>query len=87
MLNSPHITQAVIVATAAGNSVKEVSDGWSKIEQVVHISSSLTAKVRQAIEKKEPSLRYWSTIRTPHNPAGEGFTCDEFKVAMSFPKN
>lgn len=52
MLKSPHITQALVVAMAAGNSVKEVSDEWSKVEQIVHMSSSLTADVRQDIEKK-----------------------------------
>lgn len=86
MLKSPHINHAVAIATVAGNSIKEISDGWSKVDQVVHMSGSLTTDVRQFIEKEEPSLRYWSTERTPHNPAEEGFTCDEYKVALSFPK-
>jgi hypothetical protein len=87
MFKSPHINHAVAIATAAGYMVKEVSSGWSKVDQVVYMSGNLTADVRQAIEKEEPSLRYWSTNRTPHNPAEEGFTCDDYKVAMSFPKS
>lgn len=87
MLKSPHISHAVAIAIAAGNSVKEISDGWSKVEQVVHMSGSLPTNIRKDIEKKEPSLRYWSTARTPHNPADEGFICDKFKVAVSFPKS
>lgn len=87
MFKSPHINRAIAIAIAAGYMVKEVSNGWSKIDQVVHMSGSLTTDVRQSIEKEEPSLRYWSTDRTPHNPAEEGFTCDEYKVAMSFAKS
>lgn len=84
---SPHIDRAVQIAIEAGNSVKEISEGWSKVRQVVHMASRLTAAVRDDIQRQAPSLRYWSAERTPHNLAEEGFVCDAFQVGLSFPKD
>lgn len=82
---SPNIERAVRIAEQAGNSVSELSEGWSKVRQVVQMAGPLTAAVRSSIESQVPSLRYWSTKRTPHNPAGEGYICEECGVGISFP--
>lgn len=84
---SPHIERAVKIAIEAGNSVKEISEGWSKVKQVVHMASRLTAAVRDEIQHQAPSLRYWSVERTPHNLAEEGFICETCWVGLSFPKD
>lgn len=87
MTKSPYIDNAVQIAIAAGNSVREISEGWSKVQQVVHMAAKLTDSVRAEIQSQVPSLRYWSTDRTPHNPAEEGFICDVHQVGISFPRN
>ena len=86
MSKSPHIDHVIDLAANDGNNVKDIIEGWSKIEQVVYMSSKLTNDIRQLIEISEPSLRYWSAKKTPHNQAEEGFICDENKVAITFPK-
>ena len=86
-IKSPNINGAVQLAIRAGNSVKEVFEGWSNVQQVVYMSNGLTVAVRDAIQCQFPSLRYWSTDRTPHNPAAEGFICDIYKVGLSFPRD
>lgn len=86
MCKSPYIVHAIDLATSKGNSVSDIMDGWSKVEQVVYMSSILTNEVRQLIETSEPSLRYWNAEKTPHNRAEEGFICDKYRVAIAFPK-
>lgn len=82
---SPAIEHAVQVAVGHGNAVTEVSEGWTKVKQVVHMRFPLNSTVRSLIAT-DPRLRYWSTVPTPHNKAEEGFTSDEDKVAISFPQ-
>ncbi len=85
MTKSPYINHAINLSLLEGNSVQEVYDGWSTLEQVVFfkkMSPELSVKIRLEL----PSLRYFSTDRTPHNKADEGFICDEYKVAVSYPK-
>ena len=87
MYRSSHIERAIDIALAAGNCVKEVSEGWSNTDLVIYMTNRLTPEVRHSIETKEPSLKYWSVNGTPHNLPEEGFICDEFKVAVSFPRS
>lgn len=86
MSNSQCIDHAIALAIDSGNSVKDIVEGWSKIDQVIYMSGPLTNDVRLHIESAEPSLRYWSSEKTPHNKAEEGFICDEYKVAITFPR-
>lgn len=86
MIKSPYIKHAVVLALAAGYKVDNISAGWSKMNQVVEISGKLTPELRQSIESQIPSLRYWFTKGTPHNAPQEGYTCDEYQVAMFFSK-
>jgi hypothetical protein len=86
MTKSPNIDRAMQIAIASGNAVKEISEGWSKVQQVVHMSERMPASVRDEIQRQVPTLRYWSSERTPHNPAEEGFVCDAYHVGISFPK-
>jgi hypothetical protein len=86
MIKSPHIARAVQIAIVAGNTVKEISEGWSKIQQVVHMTDRLPSVVCDEIQRQIPTLRYRSSDKTPHNPAEEGFVCDEYGVGISFPK-
>jgi hypothetical protein len=84
-IQSTSIEQAVQAAIAAGNAVVEVSEGWTKVRQVVHMRDPLSPIVRNQLVAGG-QLRYWSTDQTPHNRAEEGFTNDEDKVAISFPQ-
>lgn len=68
-----------------GNSMRDLSSGWSKARQVAYMASELTPTLKHAIQNQLPSLRYWSSEATPHNFAEEGFMCDETLVAISFP--
>lgn len=85
-IQSVSIANAVQIATEDGNAVKEISDGWTKVSQVVHMSDMMSPVVRQRIELEVPTLRYWESIATPQNPATEGFISDQDKVGLSFPK-
>lgn len=85
-IQSAFIDNAVRIAIEEGNSVKEISEGWTKVNQVVHMAKKLSPKVRQRIEREVPALRYWSSTATPQNPATEGFMSDQDKVGLSFPE-
>lgn len=84
-IKSPHIERAVRIAVGAGNPVREVTEGWTKVHQVVHMRDVLVPALRDYIQREVPSLRYWSTERTPHNAPGEGFLDDEYGVGLVFP--
>jgi hypothetical protein len=84
-IKSTVIEQAVQLAVAIGNEVVEVSEGWTKVEQVVHMKRPLVASVREAL-MGESRLRHWTIDPTPHNAAEEGFTDDATKVAITFPQ-
>ena len=84
--NSPNIDRAIQMAIGDGNSIKEVSDGWSKVKQVVHMNGKLSPFVRSEIQLQVPSLRYWVADRTPHNAAEEGYICDDHLVGLTFPR-
>ncbi|MEQ9943524.1 hypothetical protein ABRP58_15955 [Pectobacterium aroidearum] len=86
MTISPYINHAIDISLSEGNSVKEVSDGWSNMEQVIFFSKKMSQSLRLEIKNKEPKLRYFSTDRTPHSKADEGFICDEYKISISYPK-
>ncbi|MFP1787610.1 hypothetical protein ACLEDP_17425 [Lonsdalea quercina] len=86
MTKSPYIDHVIELSLAEGNSVKEISDGWSNMEQVIFLSKKMSRSLQLKIKKEEPTLRYFSTNGTPHNKADEGFICDEYKVAISYPK-
>ncbi|ENT3299180.1 hypothetical protein ACFEY4_004022 [Enterobacter asburiae] len=86
MANCLSINNAVNLAVSSGNSVQSIIKTWTKIERVVYMAKELTENVRVLIEASEPSLRYWHTERTPHNPPEEGFICDKHKIAITFPR-
>lgn len=81
---SDTIIKAVQCAITDGNEVAEISEGWAKVKQVIHMRRPLTKTVREQIAHS--GLRYWSTEPTPHNKAEEGFTDDAERVAMTFPR-
>ncbi|MDY4385616.1 hypothetical protein [Pectobacterium aroidearum] len=64
MTISPYINHAIDISLSEGNSVKEVSDGWSNMEQVIFFSKKMSQSLRLEIKNKEPKLRYFSTDRT-----------------------
>ncbi|KML67182.1 hypothetical protein [Pectobacterium peruviense] len=86
MTKSPHINNAINLSIIEGNSVKEISDGFEDLVTVVFFSKKISQQLCFEIKRQEPTLRYFSTARTPHNKADEGFICDEYKVAISYPK-
>ena len=84
MTYSPVIDRAVQLAEAEGNSVSEISTGWMKVREVVHMGAPMSDSLRSKLSEM-PELRAWSTQRTPHNRAEAGFTDDAQKVSISFP--
>lgn len=84
--NSPNIDLAVFIAIGDGNSIKEISEGWSKVKKVVHMNEKLSPLVRSEIQRQVPSLRYWTADKTPHNAAEEGYICDDHLVGLTFPR-
>lgn len=82
-LKSRQILRAVKIAVEDGNHLVEISDGWSKVQQVAHMGKELSQPTKQRIELELPSLRYWNSPRTPHNPASEGFISDDEKAGIS----
>jgi hypothetical protein len=83
-IKSKIIEAAAQAAIAHGNSIVEISEGWSKVKQVVHMREPLTDEVRGAISPIA-RLRHWLTEPTPHNAGAEGFTDDQEKVGITFP--
>ncbi len=83
---SSSIEKALKIAIDSGNSISDISENWSEVNQVVYMSKELTNSIREKIKSQVPLLDYWSIERTPHNPAEEGFICKLFKIAISFPK-
>jgi hypothetical protein len=84
--NSKSINRALLIANKDGNTIKEISSGWSKVKQVVHVTHKLTPFVRKEIERDSPGLRYWISEGTPHNAPEEGYISDEDQIAISFPR-
>ncbi|MDW2982550.1 MAG: hypothetical protein WBG81_12880 [Rhodanobacter sp.] len=80
------ILRAAKIAMEDGNYIVEISDGWSKVQQVAHMGRELSPTTKQRIKLELPSLRYWNSPKTPHNPASEGFISDDEKAGISFPK-
>lgn len=85
MTYSIAIDEAVEKAVASGNEVVEISTGWTKVREVVHMKNHLSPRLREILIDDE-RLRHWTTERTPHNKSEEGFTDDREKVAITFPR-
>ena len=81
-----HIDKVVKVVESSGNSISEISTGWSKVKKVVHMKEGLTIEDKESILSLEIGLRYWQFDATPHNSAERGFTCDHCAVSISFPR-
>lgn len=81
-----HIEAVVNIASGEGNGIREISEGWTKVKQVVHMQKPLSTSVKGEVGRQQPSLRYWTSEKTPHNAAEDGFTCDVCKVGISFPR-
>ena len=48
-IKSPHIERAVRIAVGAGNPVREITAGWTKVHQVVHMRDVLVLALRDDI--------------------------------------
>jgi len=77
-----HLEWLLTQAIEFGCSVAEVSSGWSEARLVVHLSLGMPAALRTPVSAP---VRYYSSPRTPHNAATEGFYCASCKVGLSFP--
>ncbi|GAB2576716.1 hypothetical protein ISP15_17985 [Dyella jejuensis] len=84
-IQSVSIASAVQIAIEEGNAVKEISEVWTKVNQVVHMTGKMSAATRLRIKSEVPALRHWESAATPQNPAIEGFMSDQDKVGLSFP--
>ena len=85
-IKSSSIEAAAQAAIAHGNNIVEISEGWSKVKQVVHMQAPLTAEVRAALSLIV-MLRHWAVEPTPHNAGEDGFTDDQNKVSIVFPRS
>jgi hypothetical protein len=85
MTYSPAIDAAISLSEAEGNTVREISKGWTKIREVVYMNEPMTDSLRSRLAE-DLRLRYWVTESTPHNKKEEGFTDDTEKVSISFSK-
>ena len=77
-----HLKLLFTQAIESGCSVAEVSTGWSEARLVVHLFPGIPAALRAPVSAP---VRYYSSPRTPHNAANEGFYCTSCKVGLSFP--
>ncbi len=84
MTYSPAIDHAISLAKMEGNTVVEISTGWTKVREVVYMQEPLSDALRAAL-LAIPELRAWVVQPTPHNRAETGFTDDHEKVSISFP--
>ena len=84
MTVSPAVNDAIATAEAEGNSLVEVSTGWSKVREVAHMHDPLGPASRAKLDQ-DGRLRGWISERTPHNRGDEGYTDDAEKVSISFP--
>ena len=84
MTSSIAVDEAMQAALRDGNAVREISTGWTKVKEVVHMQKQQSDALR-AILTKDSRLRAWSSPATPHNEADEGYTDDSQQVAISFP--
>lgn len=84
-IKSAAIEEAVQTAQAHGNAVAEISEGWSRVLQVVSMAQPLSDDLRRAL-MGYLALRYWTSDPSPHNRAEEGFTDDAGRVSIAFPR-
>lgn len=84
-ITSEAIFEAVQIAEREGLVRIEVSKGWTKARQVVHMGGRLSASIREQIERELPELRYWKAGRTPQNSGTEGYICEKDGVGLAFP--
>lgn len=84
MIQSPNIEEIVQLALADGNEIVEISTGWTKVTQVIHMRQPLSYSVKNAALVNQ-GARYWTADPTPHDKAAEGFTDDVNRVSIAFP--
>lgn len=82
----PSIERALRDCEAEGNSVREVSVGWSEVRQVIHMQFDISDLLWANLQREEPTLRAWDAKATPHNRPDRGFTDEQSGVAISFPR-
>jgi hypothetical protein len=85
MTNSDAISEAVASAIRDGNNIREISTGWGKMNEVVHMNKPQSQALR-AILLADVRLKAWDSTATPHSSAEDGYTDAENKVSISFPK-
>jgi hypothetical protein len=82
---STAIDAVIALSKANGNHVVEISTGWEKVRQVVHMALPMSQALHDAVAA-EDGLRFWTSDATPHNRATCGFIDDLKKVAIEFPR-
>ena len=85
MTYSTAIDEAVKTATEHGNSVLEISTGWTKVKEVVYMKGPLSDELREVLSQ-DTRLRAYSVSATPHDKAHDGYVDDIEQVVISFPK-
>lgn len=84
MTYSKAIDETVEKAIKDGNSVLEISTGWTQVREVVHMSDPLSDSLRTMLSMDD-RIRAFSVPASPHNKAEEGYKDDLEQVAITFP--
>ncbi len=79
-----HISLAIKICKLSGNTIKEISQGWTNAKKVFHFTYSISFELKNRIKTKIPTLEYW-TEEDNHYEYTEGFFCNECKEGISFP--
>lgn len=85
ILNCLEIGLGLKLLKDSGNNIAEIVQGWSNMKEVFQMSEPLSSDLKEKIELEIPLLKYWKYKGSPHNAPGEGFYCEEHKIAISFP--
>ena len=82
----PQSVQPIVAAAQQlGHQIMTIAR-WSQA-LVVHMRDPLTDEHRAALKARFPSLEYFSTEGSPHNPPDEGFIDRDAGAAISFPRD
>lgn len=82
---SARIDALPALAEAEGDRIAEISTGWEKARQVVHMTGPMSEALRIAGDG-DPQLRFWTDDGSPHYRANNGFIDDAELVAIEFPR-
>lgn len=85
-LGSAALQRLVRRLEATGLAVEGVSEGWSKVARVVHLSAPVDDALFERLSGEEPTLRCWQSPATPHDRAERGWTDETTRESVTLPR-